>query len=270
MPSIDQLRVAIDTFTVALEELGTRAPKPQPTKAAGADVLRHPKPDGQLMAYLKCVRAASSLNAALALLENGYTFEVGTLCRCIDEGTEDILFLALAPGKDDTDFKYQEQLVAEFYDDELEHMAQPMEAAAGRNRVPRRIIHAALARLPVAIGNPSDSKALMQSLTRTLSGFVHGAYVHIMELYGGNPPRFHLSGMPDTPRIEEMAEQLASTAFRAMGAFEIVATLCKAGEFRDTVKVARMTLAEQGGLVVPEQDAAKHHAKLKARRSFNG
>ena len=35
------------------------------------------------------------------------------------------------------------------------------------------------------------------------SGYVHAASPHIMEMYGGNPARFHVRGMHGTPRQDE-------------------------------------------------------------------
>ena len=46
--------------------------------------------------------------------------------------------------------------------------------------------------------NPSDAQSAMSTLHKAYSGYVHGAYPHIMELYGGNPARFHMAGMRDT------------------------------------------------------------------------
>lgn len=56
--------------------------------------------------------------------------------------------------------------------------------------------------------NPSDAQELLRTTHQAFSGYVHGAYPHIMEMCGGNPPRFHVSGMLGTPRIDEWRGQL--------------------------------------------------------------
>jgi hypothetical protein len=71
-----------------------------------------------------------------------------------------------------------------------------------------RKIHATFAKLAASELNPSDAKESLRTTHKALSGYVHGAYPHIMEMFGGNPPRYHTSGMLGTPRIDEWRSQL--------------------------------------------------------------
>ncbi|MBI3768227.1 MAG: hypothetical protein HY271_06985 [Deltaproteobacteria bacterium] len=55
----------------------------------------HQTQDVRVAAFLKAVRLASTLNAAVILLRVGHVLEVGALCRMIDEACEDIAFLQI-------------------------------------------------------------------------------------------------------------------------------------------------------------------------------
>ncbi|MBM4053912.1 MAG: hypothetical protein FJ264_04390 [Planctomycetes bacterium] len=52
------------------------------------------------------------------------------------------------------------------------------------------------------------SKEIHRTLSQTFSGYVHGASSHIMEMYGGDPPRYYLAGMIDTPLIASCTENI--------------------------------------------------------------
>lgn len=87
----------------------------------------------------------------------------------------------------------------------------------------RRRIHAALSRLDGVGSDPSRSQEIARTLHQSFSGFVHGAYGHIMDLYGGRPPEYHTHGMLGTPRIRECERQLVNYVYRALLAVETVA-----------------------------------------------
>ena len=266
--SVERLRAVVVELTSAVEALAPKFPGPVPVLAGGQAALRHlpEHQDDLMLSYLKCVRSASALNAALVLLEHGYTFEVGTLCRGVDESTDDVFFMAMPRGSDGSASNDQRRHLEEFYEEEFDRMANPMAAAPGRDRVSRPRIHAAIGRTPDFPTNPNDWQALAQTLSRAFSGFVHGSYVHIMELFGGNPARFHLRGMLNTPRIPAAAHMLASTTYRALMAVVIVARRCGTEELGEHIKRVGDTLAEAGDLVVKESDAAALYARLKRGR----
>jgi hypothetical protein len=92
-----------------------------------------------------------------------------------------------------------------------------------------RKIHATFAKLAADEVNPSDTQEILRTVQQAFSGYVHGAYPHIMELYGGNPPRFHTSGMPNTPTIAGWEKQLIGYAYRAIMITALVARKLKFG-----------------------------------------
>ncbi len=168
-----------------------------------------------LACYLKGVKLVSTLNAALVLLRDGYTQEIGALCRMADDFCNEIFFL-LMPLDGDNASKDQNQFLEDFFQEELDQPSDPLRSKQKRHNVPVRKIHTTFAKLAKDELNPSDAQELLRTTHQAFSGYVHGAYPHIMELYGGNPPHFHMSGMPGTPRVEEWRVQLTGYVYRTI------------------------------------------------------
>ncbi|MCX5726865.1 MAG: hypothetical protein NT030_06830 [Candidatus Saganbacteria bacterium] len=80
--------------------------------------------------------------------------------------------------------------------------------SVSRNIVPRKKVRAGVSRVLSNCVNPHDLHEILTTEENAFSGYIHGAYPHIMELYGGDPPRFHMNGMLDTPRIDEWRRQI--------------------------------------------------------------
>jgi hypothetical protein len=203
------------------------------------------------MSYLKCIRAISSLNAAAVLLRSGYVQEVGALCRCVDEFCEDVLFLATPLGGDGEYAKAQQRLVEEYFQEEFTHEAGAMPKPASRDRVPREKIQAGIARVKGHPINPHDARQMHHTLGKSFSGYVHGAYVHTMELYGGptlDQCAFHLNGMLGTPRIPEWTDALANYVYRTAMSLEIVAKRCEDAVVEKLLRQSRISFEESTGL----------------------
>ena len=182
----------------ALTALGAQIEEPSFFDDNDYPRFRHREQSIILAAYLKAVRIVSALNASLVLLEHGFIEELGVLFRTIDEFLADMVFL-LSPQADGGVDKDQIKFLDDFYQEEFSDPKNPFMSEQKRNRVPRRKVYAALGKITGDIVNPSDGAELHRTLSQAMSGFVHGAYPHIMELYGGNPPHFHLNGMLGTP-----------------------------------------------------------------------
>jgi hypothetical protein len=220
--NLEYLKTSIAQLEGLVQELGSFFEKPTLVDIGDHKVFRHRVKNDLLMSYLKCVRAVSSLNAALVLLRNGYVQEVGTLCRCIQDFCDDVLFLATPLGEKEPSAD-QRRLVEEFYQEDFDQPANPLVSIQKRDRVPRPKIQAGIARIQGHPINPSDATTLHRTIQQVFSGYVHGAYVHTMEMYGGNPPKYHTSGMLHTPRVHEWERQLVNYIYRAVIAAEIVA-----------------------------------------------
>jgi hypothetical protein len=178
--------------------------------------FRHSTQHDCLLIYLKGIRWVSLLNASIVLLEAGQVHEMGILCRCMDESLEDMLLFCRNLGADGKPTEAQERVLMEFFQEQFEDSSSPMLVASKRDRVRREKVRAAIAGLPENQVNPHDHAQINGTIYDTFSGYVHGAYPHIMELYGGNPPHFHTAGMKNTPRIGKWQTQLVGYLYRGV------------------------------------------------------
>ena len=168
----------------------------------------------------------SGLNASLVLLKAGYVQELGALFRMLDEFNEDILFLCQALRSGEISELHQKYLTA-FYQEEFDNPDNAFLSTQNRPTVSRRKIHAAISRIPENELNQSDHNELQRTLSQAYSGYVHAASAHVMEMYGGNPPSYHVSGMQGTPRIAEFTNNAWDYFYRGLITIMMVALTFK-------------------------------------------
>jgi len=221
-------------------------------------VFRYAGTGDQLLVMLKSVWAVRILNAALVLLRAGYVHEVYALCRLVDEAHQDITFMASPLGEDGKPTEDQQRYFGEFFQEEFEDESSLLTSQKPRDRVSRRHIRAAIAQMKDHPGNPSDVIAVDKTLYQTISGYVHGAYVHIMESYGGQPPgHFHTQGMLGTPKIQECEDMLVNYVFRSICSAEVVAIRLHHDELRNRIRDLRNRFGKETGCVVKDATEAK-------------
>ena len=177
--------------------------------------FRHETLSDSLACYLKGIKLISTLNASIVLLRKGYVQEFGALCRMMDDYCNEIFFL-LIPQDGASFSKDQIRFLEDFFKEELDKPENPLLSEQKRDNVPVRKIHATFGKVAKDEVNPFDAQELMRTLHQAFSGYVHGSYPHIMEMCGGNPPRFHMSGMLGTPRITEWKSQLVIYGHRVI------------------------------------------------------
>jgi hypothetical protein len=185
-------------------------------------VFRYKDQSVEAAVVQKCARLVSGLNASLVLLKAGYVQELGALFRMLDEFNEDILFLCQAIRDGEITELHKKYLEA-FYQEEFDYPDSPFLSTQNRPIVPRRKIYAAISRIPEQELNPSDNQELHRTLGQTYSGFIHAASAQVMDMYGGNPPMFHVSGMLNTPRIPEFTENAWDYFYRGLLTIMMVA-----------------------------------------------
>ena len=110
--------------------------------------------------------------------------------RMLDEFREDVSLMCDAIRNGHTS-KMQQRFIDEFFQEEFD-ADSPLDSTQRRNRVPRRKIQAFIAQLDANQLNPSDSQEVARTIANTNSGYVHGTSDHILEMCGGNPPRYYL------------------------------------------------------------------------------
>lgn len=220
MGTIEYLSETLRKLQVHYDVLFSYLPPPVRTRIGSNVYFRHPEKSDALLCCLKGVKLISTLNAALVLLRSGYTQEIGALCRMADDFFYEILFFT-EPIQENGSSKDQLKMLEDFFKEEFENPDDLLGSAQNRDTVPRRKINAAFGKLTNDQINPHDAQITAGIVHKAFSGYVHGAYPHIMEIYGGQPPRYHMAGMLGTPRIREWENQLVTYVYRAIMVTEL-------------------------------------------------
>jgi hypothetical protein len=164
--------------------------------------------------FQKLARVQSFVRAAKVLLDHGFVQEQAALHRMIDETNEDIMFLVYAVTNDTVTDLHKQYLDA-FWEEEIDESGALISSEQKRPMIPRKKIRAYLARIEKANIDESSHNEVMRTINKAYSGYVHGASPHIMEMYGGDPPRFHIDGMMGTRRMIAHADDLWNYAYRS-------------------------------------------------------
>lgn len=220
--------------------------KPAFVNRGSYKVFRYEKQSIEAAVIQKLARVISGLHASLLLLHGGFVQELGVIFRTIDEFNEDILFLCQAIRSGELTDLHQKYLVS-FYQEEFDNPDNPFLSEQKRPTIPRKKIHAAIANMPENELNPSDGKELRRTLSQAYSGYIHGASIHIMDMYGGSPPRFHLSGMLNTPRMKESIADAWNYFYRGLISTIMVALSFKENELFKEIDSFRHYFEEQSG-----------------------
>jgi hypothetical protein len=233
-----------------IEEFATSLGDPILAGSDGNRAYRYQTPDVRHFCLLKGVRVASALNAMIALARMGYTQELYVLTRTVVEFTSDIEFVLEDGPPDHT--AAVEKYVREFFED----AHRGLNAVVLKAEVRRGIVHAKLGETLDEIAKQIGATEVRQpaaklytGMYRTYSNYVHGKYPETMDLYGGIPGRFHLTGMAGTRKDSENLAQLDNLIEMASNAFVImISDLLSANSSRGMATLRIGTGAEFVGL----------------------
>ena len=164
----------------------------------------------------------STLDAARLLLNHGFVQEQAALQRVLDEIQEDLLFLAYGVICNDlTPLQFEKYLEA-FFEEEFD-AEDAINSTQKRATITRKKIRAHIARIEGMAMDPSRMTEVLRTMSKTYSGYIHAASPHIMDMYGGDPPRFQMRGMKGTKRHDEHREDIGNYFYRGICAFTLVA-----------------------------------------------
>ncbi len=178
----------------------------------GGSVYRYTNQSIEQALVQKLARVISSLHASDVLLEAGFVQEQGVIHRVLDELNEDISFLAIAR-TNDTETVLHKRYLKAFFEDQLAENWKPNSQVKGPDIPSRKSIRAYVKRI---LGKGVKDSNAAETIARAYGGYVHAASQNIMDLYGGNPPKFHLGGMLGTPRIQEHRDDAWNYLYRSL------------------------------------------------------
>jgi hypothetical protein len=186
--------------------------------------FRYDNPDVRHFCLLKSVRMATALNASFELARRGYSQELAVLMRIIAECTRHIEYV-LDPDESAIHQSNVKKYLQEFFDDSQRDPEAEIKGVLIREKVVNEQLGKTLDKIAAQYG-PSKKRVpaakLLHRSSRAFSFYVHARYPESMDLFGGQPGRFHLRGMGGTPKDRENLETLdafittASTTFVIM------------------------------------------------------
>ena len=200
-----------------LRILSKQVPPPQRVPWRDSFVYRHKEKLISQAIIQKLARTASCLQSARILRQSGQFQEQGALQRMLDEYNEDIIFLSYGMKYEITsDHQYY---LGEFFKDEFDDEMSSIKSTQKRGMLPRRKIRAYVARVEAQELDQSTGVEVSRTLQKGYSGYVHAASTQIMDMYFGDPPRFHVFGMLGTKRESEYGRDLWNYFFRGIHLF---------------------------------------------------
>jgi hypothetical protein len=130
---------------------------------------------------LKLARNISGLKVVQILVDTGYSQEQAVIQRTLDDITEDIMFLSLGHTVEWTN--NHEKYLTHFWLDDPSH-----------STVKRDAIRSFVNRVGGGV-DPTTANEQRRSIFKTYSSFVHVTAVTTMDMYRGDPPVLHVSGI---------------------------------------------------------------------------
>ena len=181
----------------------------------------------------KLVRVLSGLRATRILVNHGFSQEQASLHRMLDEFNEDVLFLSLAIIHDEMS-ELHERYLAAFYEEEFDAVTA-ISSTQKRPMIPRKKIRSYLDKKfsDEKFGGPEAAR----TVSKLYSGFLHGASSQIMDIYFGDPPKFHTNGISGTGRHRDYQDDFWNYMYRGLLSFGIaLKAFGREAEFKDHVE----------------------------------
>ena len=215
-----QLSVCIDLLESAASVFARNIPRPRYVQYP-RDHFEYDKPDVRIYAVLRCVRIVSDFRAVEVLLNLGHVQQVGVLLRTILEFTHDLDFVVEGSFVNPESRKRVNEMVSRFFAERFRDTKELLEEANKEPTTPRKKIYAAIGRL-LGFGNPHRPRQIAKALEDVYSGYVHGNYYHIMELYNESTQKYEMSGQ--RVRFHEWLQYVALCIHPVFNVFSIVAS----------------------------------------------
>jgi hypothetical protein len=209
----DVFAPTLEILEGAFRRLESQVPAPRRKPWKDGFVFRYAERTVHQAIVQKLARTISGLHAIKALLERGLFQEQGMIQRALDELEEDIAFLSFGVMSGELSSLHT-QYLDYFYAEEFDDPSNIMASHRSRGMVKREKIRAYVNR---QLG-PESSRASVAGkiITKAYSGFVHAASPHIMDMCGGVPPRFDVSGEFRNLRRREFADDAMNYFYRAL------------------------------------------------------
>lgn len=224
----------LEFLNEAVDHFSLQVPLPKQMSFNDSFVFRYQEKTILQAIVQKSARMVASLHSVKVLSDHGLFQDQAAIQRMLDEFQEDIWFLVFGVTNDDVTPLHQEYL-NEFYKEEFDNQYSAIKSTQKRGMVSRKKIRAYIAKIEGQELDPSTGIELSRTLNKVYSGFIHGASPQIMDMFGGIPPRYHVSGMLGTPREKEHREDMWNYFYRSILTFGFVAMAFGDQDFFDNL-----------------------------------
>jgi hypothetical protein len=205
---IDQLRERIFPLARFLHALAGKLESPALIKRPEYRGFRFKNPGLVHFCLLRGVRIVSALNAAIELTRCGFTQEIVVLLRTVSEYSSQADFMLASRDEDGNLNGDASAFLLDYFADQ--HRGTSEHNTKRKKLVQKKVHQKVAGRLDSFDDSTPDEKAkrkptdkLLSDVYLNFSNYVHGRYPESMDLYGGTPGRFHLTGMRRTPKDGE-------------------------------------------------------------------
>ena len=213
---------ALDMMAQAFDALSRKVGNPELQSMGGGYVYRYKEKSIYQAIVQKLVRVVTGVQAISLLNKAGLLQEQAALQRTLDEFEEDIAFLCFGIIFGEITDLHKKYL-ATFYEEEFDDPESAIASTQKRPMILRKKIRAFNSKDRSAGYDQSSTIEVSRTISKAYSGYVHGASPQLMELYYGDPPRFHLSGGTDSPLYEDHIGDLLNYYYRAILSFAFAA-----------------------------------------------
>ena len=177
----------------------------------------------------KLARVISGLRATRLLMKAGFAQEQSSLQRMLDELNEDVAFLTLAIIYNDITEQHQRYLNTFF--EELD-----IESRKNQSIIPRQKIRAFLQRRGGIDERQASIRDTSRKLSMVFSGYLHAASPQIMDMYFGQPPKFHLHGVMHPPEHDQYCEGFRNYVLRSIYSFALASKALEQDDLYEEVE----------------------------------
>jgi len=186
---------------------------------------RFENPTPRHFQILMAVRVVSGINASCSLLESGYVQEVGVILRTLEEFLAKIILIQNMYEENKVTSE-QQKLIDEYFKVDIRRAEDILDGPTWWANMRRVYAEYAkyLTKAPNT-PNPEELQRKARTIYNGFSGYVHGFYSHIMEIYESGTERFRMQGVPNTVRVREMlcSGGLPAYAHRSLNIFASIA-----------------------------------------------
>lgn len=235
---------ALERMSSFFDKLSAHVKPPKKVQIGDQYAFRYECQSIQAAILQKLARVLTGVQAIHMLNAYGLTQEQAAMQRMHDEFGEDIMFLSFSIIFNQHTKVHDEYLTA-FYEEEFDNPASSLHSSQRRPMVSRRKIRGYINSVE-GVQDPSTAIEVSRTIHKGYSGYVHGASPHIMELYYGVPPRFHLRDARNSPLYGDHVDDLLNYFYRSVIAFAFSAKALGSDVF-DEVFAYSKEFAEQSG-----------------------